>query len=146
LEREELAWAAGFFDGEGCFSYTESGKFACVRITQTEKQPLDRFARVVCVGKVYGPYAFPGDGRHARKPQYVYDVTGHQRVQAIIAMLWFKLGPIKRAQGIRVVERARQRAKYCKRGHLRPERPYRGCATCTSLYWESRRRHRSASG
>ena len=56
FDREELAWAAGFFDGEGCFCFSEAGQYVCVSITQTEREPLDRFERAVGLGKVNGPY------------------------------------------------------------------------------------------
>jgi hypothetical protein len=31
-DREDLAWAAGFFDGEGCFSFTDRAAHASVSI------------------------------------------------------------------------------------------------------------------
>ena len=55
-DREELAWAAGFFDGEGCFSYTEKARYGVATITQADIRPLDRFKTAVRVGNVYGPY------------------------------------------------------------------------------------------
>lgn len=60
----ELAWAAGFFDGEGSVRAAwNAGKaqapnrtrsLRCV-VGQREREPLDRFAAAVGVGKVYGP-------------------------------------------------------------------------------------------
>jgi len=52
--REELAWAAGFFDGEGSFSWTEAAAFGCTVINQANKEPLERFQRAVAgLGKIY---------------------------------------------------------------------------------------------
>jgi hypothetical protein len=135
IDREELAWAAGFFDGEGCFSYTNAGRFPMIRIGQTEREPLDRFHTVVGeLGKVYGPYNLQRPGRLSKKPQWAFQVTGHERVQAIAALLWFKLGSTKRAQAAGVLERSRT----CAKGHPRIA-GQQGCGTCTAEYWRQRR-------
>lgn len=55
----ELAWAAGFFEGEGCVS-TGRGRqymYLVLNITQNNLYPLLRFQNAVYGhGKVYGPY------------------------------------------------------------------------------------------
>ena len=60
----ELAWAGGFFDGEGYIGCTtqiirERGyhRLAC-SVAQTSKEPLIRFQKAVEAGKVYGPYNY----------------------------------------------------------------------------------------
>jgi hypothetical protein len=54
--REELAWAAGFFDGEGSFSWTMPAAFGWAVINQTNRASLERFKRAVAgLGKIYGP-------------------------------------------------------------------------------------------
>src|SRR5436309_3043440 len=112
--REDLAWAAGFFDGEGCFCYSQSGKYGCVSIGQSELEPLARFRQAVGLGKIYGPYVFPKTrNRLSKKPQYVFRVHGHEGVQAIAAMLWFQLSSIKTTQAIYVLSRT----THCRRGH-----------------------------
>jgi hypothetical protein len=83
VDREELAWAAGFFDGEGCFSYSEAGQYVCISITQSERHPLDRFCEAVGTGKVHGPYRQHQRDRWSKKPQYVFRSNGHDAVQAI---------------------------------------------------------------
>ena len=57
--RENLAWAAGFFDGEAYIGYIirHRGRQLAVSIAQVERSPLDRFSKVVGKGKVYGPYS-----------------------------------------------------------------------------------------
>lgn len=56
---EEVAWAAGLFEGEGWFTAGRSiGKAGVRRVTgqaglaSTDKDVLDRFARIVGVGRV----------------------------------------------------------------------------------------------
>ena len=67
----ELAWAAGFFDGEGSTSIhpnvvnMRTYFFLCMQLTQTGDilpYTLERFRKAVGEGKVYGPYTPAGLG------------------------------------------------------------------------------------
>lgn len=80
----ELAWAAGFFDGEGCFYVKRRRKNSRVReagrvsvlalnIRQNDPRPLDRFAAVFGL-TVNGPYTRP-DGLSSN-PFYVIETSG----------------------------------------------------------------------
>lgn len=132
--RTQLAWAAGFFDGEGCFSLSRSTSYPCVSITQREPQVLLRFADAVGFGKLYGPY------RHrtpslSDKEYFLLRAHGYPKVQALAAMLWFRLGPAKRAQAAEVLATW---PRACRRGH--PFVPgHNGCGRCTAHYWRTRR-------
>lgn len=44
-EQTQYAWAAGFFDGEGCVSLHRQGRWTCVRIILVQKdiRPMERF-------------------------------------------------------------------------------------------------------
>jgi hypothetical protein len=66
LSREDLAWAAGFFDRR-MLLLQRRGRYACISIAQTNREPLDRFQRVVECRKVLGPYDHKGPGRYSRK-------------------------------------------------------------------------------
>ena len=66
-DREEIAWAAGFFDGEGCFSYIQKARYVCLRIGQSELEPLERFREAVGLGKIYGPYSHTHKDRWSRR-------------------------------------------------------------------------------
>jgi hypothetical protein len=107
MNKEALAWAAGFFDGEGCFFFgtyrRKDGRidqWTETRITQADREVLDRFASAVGLGKVYGPYART-KANHASQWQYV--AYGFASTQAIVASLWTWLGSIKRDQARRVL-------------------------------------------
>lgn len=57
----ELAWAAGFFDGEGTVGLWKVGNRPKSRrlssaVTQKVRAPLDEFCRIVECGVVRGPY------------------------------------------------------------------------------------------
>src|SRR5262245_61060169 len=54
---EQLAWAAGFFDGEGCVTSSDNRSARpMLFITQHDPRVLRRFWKVIGQGKVYGPY------------------------------------------------------------------------------------------
>jgi hypothetical protein len=111
--REELAWAAGFVDGEGSFT----GQMTGTRMTENGPKTyrwnyprfeigqsgspflLERFRLAVGYGKVYGPYP---PGSHRRMERFMYSAHGYVQVKRIADLLWEWLGPVKRnqAQGI----------------------------------------------
>jgi len=96
MNREELAWAAGFLDGEGCFylSHRRNWNQIQFRISQADRRPLDRFAAIMGFGAVSGPY----DNGPRCKPIWVYTATKFETVQSIAARLWPWLCQSKRDQ------------------------------------------------
>lgn len=132
-QRENLAWAAGFIDADGAFARGKVANYRCVAITQTERDPLDRFQDIVGLGRVLGPYKQGTDDCYRRKPVYFYQASTFEETQAIAAMLWFKLGTAKKEQAIAVLDGY----AFCKRGHRKGRS--RGCPTCLSEYWRIRR-------
>lgn len=100
INREELAWAAGFFDGEG--STTCSGrknhhrKYIRMGVSQVNPEPLERFNGAVGnIGSIHGP-RIPRNVRS--KPVWVWYSGDWRKCQAIWAMLWTFLGTQKRDQ------------------------------------------------
>ena len=99
----ELAWAAGFFDGEGCTSATKMGgsprfptrRYPLIGIAQVDRAVLDRFRDAVGFGKVTGPYEKKNPNA---RPQYRYSIQGFVPVTTVMARLWPWLGEIKRQQ------------------------------------------------
>ena len=108
MNREELAWAAGFFDGEGWVglhnSRTQPDQ-AIIRVGQKDRRARDRFRAAVGVGSVLGPY---GPYRNTQIQMFIYQVGGFHQVQAVCAMLWEWLCPIKRQQFASSLSRARR--------------------------------------
>jgi LAGLIDADG-like domain len=138
-DREELAWAAGFFDGEGCFSWTAKSAWGCAVIGQSNRESLERFQRAVGdLGKIYGPYKSRHKDRWSRKEQWVFRAHRREHVQAVALMLWFKLGPIKRAQAKSVLSRYPHKGQ---RGHGLVAGP--GCPRCVADAWAEKRRDRT---
>lgn len=100
----ELAWAAGLFDGEGHTSFRKRSRNVqtggrqvysthIFDVRQIDRRVLERFAAAVGLGRVYGPYK-PKNGR----PVWAFAVANFEDVQAISAMLWKWLSPVKRQQ------------------------------------------------
>jgi hypothetical protein len=139
-DREELAWAAGFFDGEGCFSYQERACYGVATISQIDVRVLERFRDAVGMGTIYGPYDYKYPGRMSKKPQWNYRAFRREHVQAIAAMLWFQLGPVKREQALSVLRRYRNA---CRRGHPKLH-TLPSCPQCVADAWADKRRHKAA--
>lgn len=95
----ELAWAAGFFDGEGSVQLTRRGKPQW-GIAQCDPAPLQRFLSAVGLpDKVHGPYGPNGVGR---KPYYSVGSDRAGSAERIWAAIASYLCPPKAAQFERV--------------------------------------------
>ena len=102
----EFAWAAGFFDGEGyiCARRGERRKSDPSRITYTQiildiaqkdRRVLDRFAQIMGVGRVYGPYRNGLAGGNATRCAFRYMLTKSSHVQDVVAKMRPWLSPVK---------------------------------------------------
>lgn len=114
INREELAWAAGLFDGEGNIrtaSYNkhlkgDSNLHMALRLTvaQSDRRVLDRFKEAVGgLGQVLGPYDHMKYGI-SRKPHFTFQAANFEAAQAIIAMLYPFLSPVKREQSLQALK------------------------------------------
>ncbi|HEV8670095.1 MAG TPA: hypothetical protein VGS01_05095 [Candidatus Limnocylindria bacterium] len=113
----ELAWVAGFFDGEG---YIGSGgangrrtiEMSIAQATPAGSMPptLARVRSVLGVGSLRGPRLLPNPW--SKLPQCVWVTNAFEDVQFATAMLWRWLGPVKRTQARDALQRylARERA------------------------------------
>lgn len=99
----ELAWSAGFFDGEGSVylakHQSHAGYFVLeAAITQSSwdgvPEVLQRFQRTFGIGKIYGPYRAPAG--HA--PIYRWKCHRRQQIEGMITSLENDLGEVKRSQ------------------------------------------------
>jgi hypothetical protein len=103
VDREELAWAAGFLDGEGHFGRhrrkgARPGGRLAIQVAQQDRRPLDRL-QAILGGRVYGPYGPYGQ----TQPYFLWYIQGFERTQATIAMLWPFLSEPKRLQARRAL-------------------------------------------
>ena len=111
--KQELAWAAGFFDGEGSTVFVTMKSYKGRRyphlrmqVCQAEPLTLRRFnAAVRGLGKVSGPYHSPS---HHGKTTWQWRVYARDSVQAVALYLWPYLSQPKRDQMERAIERYRE--------------------------------------
>src|SRR5258708_158842 len=103
--REEVIWAAGFFDGEGHArshkNYSRSGKYekyigVKLSIKQTDRRVLDRFQKAI-MGFGY-IHSQKWDGILTHKPLWYWQAGSFEQTQAVIAMLYQFLSPVKQEQ------------------------------------------------
>lgn len=89
----EYAWAAGFFDGEGCTSIlkTERDKYWYIRMSISQKYPelLRQFRDIVGYGKVY---------KAKSREMWSWDCYKQQDCIMVADCLWEHLGERKRTQ------------------------------------------------
>jgi len=101
MDTHELAWAAGFFDGEGCVRTARNARsgfgyrFVRATIGQRDRAVLDRFQAAVGFGKVTGP--FVTQTRNGA-PMYRWETAARDRVHLLCWSLWPWLSPVKRHQ------------------------------------------------
>ena len=116
VDRELLAWAAGFVDGEGSFylQTTSSAKRPnCLlrprfEVAQVDSRILHRLKGVLGFGAgVNGPYDNKKHSDAKASPIYTYSVSGFEDVQTLMALLWTWLGPVKREQAKSVLMEVR---------------------------------------
>lgn len=124
----EIAWAAGLFEGEGCFSHRlQRNGNAQVRVAlaMTDRDAVERFAAFVGVGEVHGPKANPK--QPGWRPVWEWYVQDSARVRAVIALLLPWLCERRRAKALEVDAIAAgilpqgEARTHCRRGH-----PYSG--------------------
>lgn len=96
INREQLAWAAGVFDGEGWATSARRNNATkamtatlVLGVGQKHREMLERLAAATGLGSITGPTK-PG--------MWAWRVHGFAKVQAVFAMLWPWLGSVKRDQ------------------------------------------------
>lgn len=118
----DIAWAAGLFEGEGCFSagYRPSGKAYVVAVlSMTDRDVVDRFMAIVGCGAIY----LRPDARWNHQDTYMWRVQEAVQVRKVIAMLLPYLGERRRAKALEVdaiaatVRSHNAKATHCPRGH-----------------------------
>ena len=108
-DREEIAWAAGFFDGEGTTHFALSAESRSPRrrvgyprlsVAQVGTETLQRFQHAVGdAGAIYG---------RSRSNVCAWQTGSAKQAYFVIGVLWHKLTPIKQAQAAKVFLRYRE--------------------------------------
>ena len=107
----ELAWVAGFFDGEGYIGTGGSRGKRTIEMSIAQAgaaglpATLTRVAFVLAAGRLRGPRMLANPW--SKLPQYVWCARSFEDVQLSVALLWAWLGPVKRAQARQALLRYR---------------------------------------
>lgn len=110
----EIAWAAGFFDGEGYCGLSSDG-YVSVKIGQIHPEVLERFARAVGHGQVTGPRKV-GDNPNWQD-LWSYQIGGEPAI-LVMNLLWPYLSTVKRIQFRVALDNAKRRTfrvGYCRK-------------------------------
>ena len=86
INREQLAWAAGIFEGEGCFNFYPSNGSRMMQATlvSTDKDVIEAFQSVIGWGTIYEREP----QKEGWKRQWRWHVSTFEEVQALVALLW----------------------------------------------------------
>lgn len=94
ISREDLAWAAGLYEGEGTVCRARTSRF--LSLTSTDEDVVLRFREAVGMGQVTGPYG-PHPPR-GKKVYWTWRVCNFEHRQAVTALLWDWLSPRRKVQ------------------------------------------------
>lgn len=92
MNEVDLAWAAGFFEGEGC-SYSCNGKGIRLQINNTDLDVMQKFCHIVN-GRITGPYP----RKNGHKDIYTWTEARQSKVIQIINWFWPHLGIRRRTK------------------------------------------------
>lgn len=97
LPNSGYEWAAGFFEGEGCFTcQAQKNRIRLSsRISNTDIEILTKFHSIIEIGNINGPY------NRGLKPIWLWQASGEKNVGLVASKLWPWLGTRRRE---RVVE------------------------------------------
>lgn len=100
----ELAWAAGFFDGEGgsTAGVIRTTTRLRLHVTQNDRRPLNRFMKAIGgVGSIHGPIPrYKGSS-----PNYKWELGHREKVYSVMKLLWPYLSEPKKEQWLRDIEK-----------------------------------------
>lgn len=95
----EIAWAAGFFDGEGSTCITAKGASVRMSLPQAEPTNPERFIKALGVGSVSGP---------SKRGHWTASINGKEALVAL-GKLWPYLGEPKKLQATLVLNEVTKR-------------------------------------
>jgi hypothetical protein len=143
----EIAWAAGFFEGEGYITYSRHAlkggerRYPSLGLNNTDREALDRFHRIVGVGSIADRYSagYPKAAAH-HKDAWIWRTTTRADAERVYRLLEPWLSSRRHEQAAAAFDelgdlRARPK-EACPYGHAyTPENTYqwgkhRWCRTC----------------
>lgn len=101
VSREEAAWLAGLFEGEGWICV--QNRNAALGAQMSDLQVLENFQKLLGCGNIHQRKLHAPN----RKPQWTWRVCNFQEVQATIAYMWNGLGTRRKARAKEVLKFAK---------------------------------------
>ncbi len=96
MREEEIAWAAGLFEGEGCITDV-NGRFT-IAVNNTDDWVIERLFDVLDRGRTYGPYRNSEADGHIRKPFWVWTAAEEEAFDVLqILAPWLSPRRLERA-------------------------------------------------
>lgn len=146
ISKTELAWAAGFFDGEGTIGFTRKTTGSCkkwIAIGNTDVELLYRFRTAVYgLGVVRNKYKNQAKG----KPIFVWYLNSFEEIQACLSLLYNYFGERNRLRALALLKAIRvklnrgpKRSEVCPKGHTKEffDEAWR-CRQCKYDNWKRR--------
>lgn len=158
--KEQLAWAAGLFEGEGSFGCDKRTRNIHIELSSTDADVLQRFAAVVGAGRI----EVKGRATRRGKTVWTYRLQSVEQVRETIHLFLPHLGERRQSRALEVLAHAegnRGRGSlrtHCKHGHeFTPENTLpnssgknRRCRACQNAYHrrlrEQKKSHLAAMG
>jgi hypothetical protein len=120
MTTEEIAWAAGLFEGEGTWQITNKG-YVQAALGMTDRDVVERFARIVDMGNVTRVHR----PTQNRQDIWHWYIGSRRDVQRLALMFIPHLGERRRARALELLAAAEGWEKgrttkfktHCKRGH-----------------------------
>lgn len=103
--RENLAWAAGFFEGEGCIQISKAHRSPRLTLVNTDLPVLKRFLAVIGAGSISPIWRASID----RKPIYEWRLSVLASIYPVLVALYHWLGERRRAKAIQLLHLFKQR-------------------------------------
>ena len=88
---ENVAWAAGLFEGEGCIRWVQNRPgsrrlYVRLHVNMTDRDVLERFRAIVGGGIIFGPYASAKPSGEPAKDVWKWSATRSQDVARILSL------------------------------------------------------------
>ena len=132
---EEIAWAAGLFEGEGWFSL-DAGQ-PIMGMQMSDYEVLERFASVVKLGKIYyrKPRVYSYERINARKEQWAWRLSKKDDILHLIKLFRPWLGSRRIARAEELIEAA---SKLAPRPGMPKGKKTKRAAPCGEIrcYWQ----------
>lgn len=127
MSREtDIAWAAGLFEGEGCFSFSHSSsrrtKTPRMSLVTTDLDVLEKFAGIMGIGGIHPLKQQEGQ----RKPQYMWVANRGKDFEYGFELLRGHLGKRRLDRGLEIVEGYQSQVEEYTQG--------RPCPTCGETF------------